>query len=236
MSWQTEYLARFYSRERGWVDGTTLFHRLCRQFISPDDRVLEVGAGPSNPTSKFLSSTARQVVGVDIDDAIIGNCFLSEAHVYDGVRFPFDDGSFDAAVCNYVMEHVENPMRLCREIRRVLVPGGVFLFRTPNAFHYVSLLSRVLPRGLSKWARNTRPNTSGMHPMFCRCNSTLRCRRILDRAGLRIAELRLIEPNPSYGMRSRLLFFPMLLYERLVNATEMLRHFRANILCAARSV
>lgn len=235
MSWQADYFDRFYRRKPGWVDGTTQFHELCRRFIIPESTVLEVGAGPANPTSEFLSKSAAHVVGLDVDEAVKQNRFLSEARVYDGRTFPFEDGAFDAAVSDYAMEHTENPSTVLREINRVLKPGGAFLLRTPNVFHYVSILSRVFPDRLSTWARN-REDTHPVYPKFFRFNSAHRCRRLLEDAGFDIADMVLIEKEPSYGMKSRLLFFPMLAYERLVNSSNVLAILRANILCATRKV
>ena len=51
MSWQTEYLERFYSPARGWVNGTREFHELCAGAIRKGSKILEIGAGPSNRTS-----------------------------------------------------------------------------------------------------------------------------------------------------------------------------------------
>ena len=39
----------------------------------------------------------------------------------------------------------------------------------------------------------------------------------------------MIEKEPSYGMASRLLFYPFLAYERTVNSTEAFAPLRANI-------
>lgn len=152
--------------------------------------------------------------------------------MYDGARFPFADASFDAAVSDYVLEHVKDPALFLREVHRVLADGGAFLFRTPNVFHYVSLLSRILPDRLSLWARNRR-HDHPVYPKYFRFNSSGRCRRLLAEAGFDVAEMALIEKEPSYGMGSRLLFFPMMAYERIVNAAEALGFLRANILCCA---
>ena len=233
MYWQTDYIRRFYRGRPGWMDGTAQFHELCSCYVTPASRVLEIGAGPSNPTSEFLSRAAGSVIGLDVDPAVKGNRFLKEAHVYDGKTFPFPESSFSVAITDYALEHVEDPPALLREIHRVLVPEGTLLFRTPNIFHYVSLFSHLLPDSISPWLRN-RPADHRVYPKFFRCNSERACRRILYETGFEVLKLALIEKEPSYGMHSRLLFLPMMLYERFVNSSDFFRNLRANILCAAR--
>jgi hypothetical protein len=39
----------------------------------------------------------------------------------------------------------------------------------------------------------------------------------------------MVETEPSYGRISRLLFYPMMLYERAVNSVDALSPFRANL-------
>ena len=122
-SWQERWVDKYYDRSKGWVDGTTQFHELCRVNIPLGARICEIGAGPSNQTSCFLA-TIGEVHGVDIDDAVRANDALASAHVVTDDRFPFDDESMDACVSNYVIEHVENPDRHLREVFRILKRGG----------------------------------------------------------------------------------------------------------------
>ena len=42
----------------------------------------------------------------------------------DAHALPFADGSFDLVYCRYLLEHVQNPRQVMREMRRVLRPGG----------------------------------------------------------------------------------------------------------------
>ncbi len=44
---------------------------------------------------------------------------------------PFEDNTFDAAMCNHVMEHVENDIKAMSEIYRVLKPGGWAILQVP---------------------------------------------------------------------------------------------------------
>ncbi len=50
------------------------------------------------------------------------------------------DGSFDVVTLWHVLEHLYDPARVLREVRRVLKPGGTLLLEVPN---YASLWSRV---------------------------------------------------------------------------------------------
>lgn len=45
---------------------------------------------------------------------------------------PWPVGSFDAVVASDVLEHLENPSRVLREVHRVLQPGGVAWVTVPN--------------------------------------------------------------------------------------------------------
>jgi SAM-dependent methyltransferase len=46
-------------------------------------------------------------------------------------QLPFDDGSFDAVICNHVLEHVQDDRKAMSELRRVLSPQGWALLQVP---------------------------------------------------------------------------------------------------------
>ncbi len=48
----------------------------------------------------------------------------------------FADNSLDALVCLAVLEHVENPLKACAEMYRVLKPGGYCLVTIPFLYYY----------------------------------------------------------------------------------------------------
>lgn len=239
-AWRTSYLNRFYWSIPKWVDGTTEYHCICQRYIQKDTVVLELGAGPKNMTSAFLKSVSAKLVGLDVNKGILDNPYLDQAALYDGTRFPFQDESFDVVVSDYVNEHLENPVAICREIRRVLVRDGVFIFRTPNVYHYVSVVGKFTPHSVSlklpHWLRDLPEETPEPYLKYYQFNSKKRCTDILKSTGFQILELRLVEKEPSYGMRSRFLFLPFMIYERVVNASDLLSAFRANIFCVAKKL
>ena len=237
MAWQQNYLDRYYARSSGWVDGTTQFHELCASVIPSGGEILEIGSGPSNETSTFLSSLGT-LEGIDIDPDVLGNNALSAAHVLSGEVYPFSDNTFDACVSNYVNEHISDPRRHLEEVCRVLKPNGVYVFRTPNRFHYTAVVSHLTPHWFHKLVanrlRNLPATSHDPYPTRYRFNSRAAVERYADELGFTIDKLRLIEPEPLYGMSSRILFFSFLAYERTVNAHELLAGLRANILSVMR--
>jgi SAM-dependent methyltransferase len=222
----------YYYARPAFRDGTETFHRLCRRHLRSGGKVLEVGAGPANKTSNFLSGFVG-LVGVDISYEVRSNGALAVRCLGDAGRLPFRDGAFDGCISNYVIEHLREPEAHLREVARLLRPGGVYCFRTPNLWHYVTLASRMLPyRAHLKWANWLRAldRAHEPYPTYYRMNTAGAIRRAARRVGLDPVEIERIEAEPTYGRRHALLFYPMMLYERLVNASPQLAPLRMNLL------
>lgn len=49
----------------------------------------------------------------------------------DVTQIPYDDGHFDAIICNHVLEHVPDDSKAMRELCRVLKPGGRAVLQVP---------------------------------------------------------------------------------------------------------
>lgn len=79
---------------------------------------------------------AREVVGLGLNaDEMTDNPRLTRAVVHDMNRepvLPFGDGEFDGAMCAVSIQYVTHPVRLFRELRRVLKPGGPFVVSFSN--------------------------------------------------------------------------------------------------------
>lgn len=92
----------------------------------PVDKVLEVGCGDGSILG-FLSEQgfSQNLYGCDISQTAVRQAkskaipFLKEVLVFDGYHLPYPDGFFDLAYCSHVIEHVEFPRALIREIGRV---------------------------------------------------------------------------------------------------------------------
>jgi len=232
MDWQDVYLEKFYPQKSWRRDGTRDFFQLLKEHCS--GRILEIGAGPSNTTSDYLL-TLGELHGIDVDTDVLQNSALLTAAVFEN-DFPFPDESFDSCVSNYVCEHIEQPEEHLGEVWRVLKPGGTYIFRTPNRFHYTSMVSSLTPHSFHLRTANKLRAIDGHdpYPTFYRLNSRGKLQRLAEGAGFGVEYLRLIEKEPSYGMSSRLLFLVFMIYERLVNCSEIFAPFRSSLCVVLR--
>jgi SAM-dependent methyltransferase len=223
---------RFYSDPR--FNGTERFFNLIRRKAQPCARVLNLGAGPAtkNPTCSLKGEVA-EVVGADIDAAVLANDELDSAVVIDDNRLPFPDESFDLVFSDYVLEHVEHPGIFLSEVHRVLNAGSSFFFRTPNIYHYVAVISRVTPHAFHEAIANRIRGLSAEaydpYPTFYRLNSRPAIREAAATAGFRTIDLQMVECWPSYLVFHSVPFLIGVAYERLVNSSEAYSGLRANI-------
>jgi len=102
-------------------------YALCEPELPPG-KVLDLGCGVGH---SYHLLAPRETVGVDIDpDTLRGQ--QRETAVADMRALPFAGGSFASVVSVQSLEHVPDPERVLAEVVRVLEPGGVAVFVTPN--------------------------------------------------------------------------------------------------------
>jgi len=111
-------------RELGAVDKVDNILRLGQH--CPHDRVLDVGAGEGAVVAGLArKGFAKSYAAVDISESAVAALRgrevpgLESAEVFDGYQLPFEDRSFDLAYLSHVVEHVEHPRVLLREVARV---------------------------------------------------------------------------------------------------------------------
>ena len=104
----------------------------------PVSRVLELAAGTGVVTRALSSTLPGEVslVATDLNPAMleraaaVGTARAVEWRQADAMQLPFPDGAFDAVVCQFGVMFFPDKARAFAETRRVLRPGGVFLFNT----------------------------------------------------------------------------------------------------------
>ena len=99
-------------------------------------------------------------------------------------ELPFEDASFDTVVCTAVLCTVRDPARSLAEMRRVLVPGGRYIF-----FEHVRDNNRVG----ALWQNLISPIWRWLGA-GCRPNQDTQ--RFIEAAGFRIQKLERLNPSP----------------------------------------
>ncbi len=197
--------------------------------------ILDLGAGSGRLKQMDFRQLAARVCGVDPNPAVLENPFLDEARVGDGIAIPYADESFDLVFANNVLEHLTDPLRVFCEIRRVLRPGGFFLAKTPNKWHYVGIVSRLTPHWFHIWFNARRGRSEkDTYPTKYLANTPAALGRLSKAAGLDLQSLELIEGRPEYLRFAVVPYLLGALYERTVNRFSALRNFRVLLIMTAR--
>ena len=104
--------------------------------LHPGMALLDVGCGPGTITVELAERVAPgRVVGLDASLEVIEQARKTlgtravdwqQGSVYE---LAFDDGVFDVVHAHQVLQHLGDPIRALREMRRVVAPGGVIAAR-----------------------------------------------------------------------------------------------------------
>ncbi len=170
---------------------------------------------------------AAQIYGVDLDPRVVENPMLIEGRIANADKIPFESDRFDVVFSDNVLEHLDEPEAVFREVARVLKPGGVFLFKTPNKRHYMPTIARLTPHSFHQYVNRRRGRAEvDTFPTRYRANARPDIVRLADKSGLSVERIELIEGRPEYLRMTWLTYLLGVVYERLVNSTELLATFR----------
>jgi ubiquinone/menaquinone biosynthesis C-methylase UbiE len=106
--------------------------------LRPGQSLLDVGCGPGTLTVDLARRVAGgRAVGIDRSAEVLAEASAHAASAGIDVEFrtgdayalAFPDASFDVVHAHQVLQHLTDPSRALREMRRVLRPGGVVAVR-----------------------------------------------------------------------------------------------------------
>jgi len=83
------------------------------------------------PFFHFLAREVKDLTYSEYFDDVPSGTFVGGVLCQDVQHLTFEDGSFEVCTNTEVFEHVPDDLQGFREIRRVLAPGGAFLFTVP---------------------------------------------------------------------------------------------------------
>ena len=119
-------------------------------------RVFELGCGGGFNQQHYDVDKVTGFCGIDPNHALLEGAMArarekgweTDIRAGFGEDIPFADGSFDSVVCTYTLCSVNDPRKVLSELRRILKPGGQFLFLEHG---------KAPDPGPQKWQRRVEP-------------------------------------------------------------------------------
>lgn len=205
---QNAYRQRYARMRSGWRPATEIYEAAIRDQLMPDMVVLDIGCGRGGVLEQ-LGKIVQFPVGIDPDWLSLAEHRLPDLPrvVATADQIPLKSESVDIVLCSWVLEHLPDPQHTFGEIARVLKPGGVFCFITPNKnspVAWLNQLARPLQRFLVPLLYNREETDT--FPVVYRVNSYSAIKKFSRYTDFTISRLHQIK-DPTY-----LAFHPVLFH------------------------
>ena len=107
--------------------------------------VLIIGCGSKGEMS--ILNRKCEGVGIDLSQTAIEKTKKDfpqfQYYVCDACNLPLPNSKFNCVVCSETIEHVENPQKLLKEVKRVLRKDGILVLTTPNWLSWYGLARKI---------------------------------------------------------------------------------------------
>jgi ubiquinone/menaquinone biosynthesis C-methylase UbiE len=214
-----------------------IYEEVLNKVVKDDIKWLDLGCGHQVlPAWRFeqekkLIEKAGMVVGIDADLPSVEKHRSVHLKLVGNISaLPFRENSFDLITANMVVEHLDNPVLQFHEVSRVLKPGGIFVFHTPNARGYSTMLARLLPEGLKPALIRIlqgRPSED-VFKTFYRANTEADINRVASATGFGPMEIRLVASSAELAVIPPLAFLELLWIK--LSLTKAFRGLRTNLI------
>ena len=198
--------------------------------LKDKSNILDIGCGRHTEVLSSLSKNEKMnFYGIDCVDFIGNNnkqIFLIQN---DASNISFKNDSFDVIISRSVIEHLENPFIVFREINRVLKSKGKFIFLTPNLYDYASIISKIIP---NKFHNTIVRLTEGRDeddtfPAYYRANTYRSIKNVSEQTGFNILNFDYLGQYPSYFMFNPALFLIGTVYDKFVCSFKPFKFLRS---------
>lgn len=212
------------------------YYEKLRPLLTQSTRWLDLGCGHQFFAPWMKIDEQEMVAGVGFVAGLeFDLCSLRQhPHMPNGVlgdvhKAPFRDGSFNLITANMVVEHLSEPAAALAEIRRLLAPGGLFLFHTTNYWHPLVFVAARIPQRLKNRIVEflERRKEEDVYPAYYRINTAPEVRRLARANGFDVVEAALLSSSAETVSLGPLVVIELLMI-RLFEKTRFAR-LRSNI-------
>lgn len=209
-----EKLAEVYPQ---FQTGGDFFRKYLKNHLTNESVVLDAGCGDGGMIAEFKSQL-QSIIGIDINESLLKKNNAVDKKIIGSLEsIPLASNSIDLAVSEFVLEHLQNPLAVFKEISRVLKPDGVFIFITPNVINPIMALSNILPFKLHGFLRKALlKKQAEPHPTYYRANTDGQLKKLGKTSGFSDCQI-LRAGNPEYLGFCKPLALPAILFEKMID-------------------
>lgn len=203
--------------------------------LTPTSCLLDAGCGKTAPVLSRFRGHAARLIGIDLVTFADG---MQDFELYrrDLADTGLEPESVDVIYSRSVFEHLEDPVNVLKEFRRILACGGWCFVLTANLWDYASLISLAVPNRFHPFivSRTEGRDPEDVFPAHYRCNTQQAIRRCARHAGLELHTFEYLGQYPAYFLFSPVLFSLASAYERTIRRFRALHPLLGWVLFALR--
>ena len=218
-----------------------LYENALAKQVKKETNWLDLGCGHQvlpfwrEEAERNLIEKCKSIVGMDYDMPALQKHRSVKLRVRGHLgALPFKDEHFDLVTANMVVEHLSDPDSQFREINRVLRPGRIFLFHTPNATGYPTLMTKLVPQRLKHeliYILDGRSEDDVFPAHYC-ANSREQISALAQACGFEVAKIQMTVSDAVFALIPPIAI-PELICLRLL-MTKRLEDWRTNIITVLR--
>lgn len=180
-------------------------------------------------------SSCRKAFGIDLDwTGLRAHPGIANKIFADLTHLPVQANSMEVVSANMVAEHLQDPAAVLREVHRILKPGGVFIFHTPNFLGLNTQIAARVPESIKKALIRLLENrrAEDVFPTHYRINTSADIRKLAGQMGFAVEDISMVSSTAATGMLGPVAWAE-LLYIRALQA-EKYADYRSNIVAVLR--
>ncbi|MBC7909700.1 MAG: class I SAM-dependent methyltransferase, partial [Pyrinomonadaceae bacterium] len=178
-----------------------------------------------------LVEKCRMVVGVDYSLGSLKNHENISLRIRgDITSLPLRDNSFGLVTANMVVEHLDDPATQFQEINRILKPGGIFIFHTPNNLGHATIMARMVPGALKDklaYVLDGRQEEDVFETHY-KANTQKEIDDVARRTGFEVLKTKMLVSDAIFAVIPPLAVLELIWIRALM--TEPLKRFRTTII------
>jgi ubiquinone/menaquinone biosynthesis C-methylase UbiE len=214
-----------------------VYEQVLREHVTPGSVWLDLGCGHQilpawrEAEERLLVKNCEAIVGLDYDmPSLKAHRNISLRVRGDIGKLPFKQDTFDLVTANMVVEHLDDPAIQFREVQRVLKPNGIFIFHTPNAHGYFTLMRRMVPEIINKQLVQLLDGREAgdIFEIQYKANTRKQIDLLAADVGLDVIKLRLIVTDAVFSVVPPIMLFELMWIRALM--TKPLEAIRTNII------